>query len=171
FTGSGKEVAVTGSGYQLQGKFKENGDELNLEESPVERKLVAIAAFCNDASIKEGQGEGNQTDKVASKEEKNKKSRKEEEDDGPEITGDPTEAAMLVLGKKAKVKEKEPFSQYKLLDDLPFKSEQKFRATLVETEEGQEIFAIGAPERILELSKEYLSPNGAEKMTDEKKKE
>src|SRR5690606_11723998 len=81
------------------------------------------------------------------------------------------EAEMCELGKKAKEDEKEPYNQYKHLDDLPFRSEQKFRASLVETEEGREMFAIGAPERILELSKEYLSPKGAEKMTDEKKKE
>src|SRR5690606_35166249 len=96
---------------------------------------------------------------------------KEESDDGPEITGDPTEAAMLVIGKKAKIKEKEPYNQYSLLDDLPFESEHKFRASLVETEEGREIFAIGAPERILELSTEFLSAKGPEKMSDEKKKE
>ena len=164
FTGSGKEVAVTGTGYQLEGKFKENGEELNLEESPVERKLLAIAAFCNDASVQE-EDEKRQAEKEINSE------NKDESDDGPEITGDPTEAAMLVIGKKSKIKEKEPYNQYSLLDDLPFKSEHKFRASLVETEEGREIFVIGAPERILELSAEYLSPKGPEKMADEKKKE
>ncbi|MBK6265577.1 HAD-IC family P-type ATPase [Marivirga sp. S37H4] len=323
FTGSGKELAVTGTGYQLEGKFKDNGNEFNLKDNPVESKLLAIAAFCNDAHIKEGDGKeendqhekkpdsGNEQDKPSAKEQKNGKEEtsksdghdknkksgeikteedkekqekssvdsderdkgkqqndmerkekeeeqkkkvdqksesgkekeaqkdkaetksgetdagkkekdqdidvdvevepdkvkidvsvkskkkntneedeeieeeeeeeeeieEEEEDDdndneeGPEIAGDPTEAAMLVVGKKAKVKETEPFNQYKLLDDLPFKSEQKFRASLVDTEEGPEIFAIGAPERILELSTQYLTPEGPKDLTDEKREE
>ncbi|MDR9456942.1 MAG: HAD-IC family P-type ATPase [Salegentibacter sp.] len=164
FTGSGQELSVSGSGYQLEGDFKKEDENINLDKNPVESKLMAIAAFCNNASIK-------------SKEEKEKKeeNRKEDEDkdqdEGPKVTGDPTEAAMLVMSRKAKIKQKEPYKNYKLLDDLPFNSEQKFRASLIETEEGPEIFAIGAPERILELSSHWLSPDGPQEMTDEKREE
>ncbi|RNL94519.1 HAD family hydrolase [Sinomicrobium pectinilyticum] len=154
FTGSGKEITVSGTGYQLEGKFTENSEEFHLKENPVERKLSAIAAFCNDAHIT-----------------RRKKDKTEEHDEEPGVTGDPTEVAMLVLSKKSKIKEKEPYTQYKLLDDLPFKSEQKFRASLVDTGEGPEIFVIGAPERILALSKEYLTPEGPQKLHKEKKKE
>ncbi|WP_372918452.1 HAD-IC family P-type ATPase [Salegentibacter sp.] len=96
---------------------------------------------------------------------------KDEQDQEPEIIGDPTEAAMLVAGKKARIKQTKPYNQYKLLDDIPFKSEQKFRASLIKTEEGSEIFVIGAPERILELSTEYLTQEGPEQLGDEKKQE
>lgn len=163
FSGSGKEVAVTGDGYELEGEFKEGGSKLNWEENPVERKLLSIAAFCNDAHIKEE--EEKKEEKESTSKEKN------EENKGPEIVGDPTEAAMFVIGKKAKIAEKEPFNQYQILDEVPFKSEQKFRASLVDTEEGPEIFAIGAPERILELSTEYLTPDGPQTLDDDKKKE
>ncbi|OEY73472.1 cation-translocating P-type ATPase [Salegentibacter salarius] len=215
FTGNDKEVAVTDNGYQLEGKFKENDRELNLEENPVEQKLIAIAAFCNDAGIK-GEADDIETSKNSSPQEEKKEKKKEKassetkekqgkqktgapaskkeeeeeeeilfeeeeeqernEDDqeseqGPEVTGDPTEAAMFVIGKKAKIKEREPYKNYKLLDDLPFKSEQKFRASLVETEKGPEIFTIGAPERILELSTQYLTPEGTKDLDNEKRKE
>lgn len=289
FTSSGKEIAVSGTGYQLKGEFTENGKILNLEENPVERKLLAIAAFCNDAHL-QSDSEENQTSndppeekedrrelkekEKKLKEEKERPEEKEqdqeedhiepeenngnkperevdqeqksptnserktkgdqeeeeskkqnqdpegeedlnvdvhvdpdkvkinvnikskgkedkkrdieeeeeeeeeveelnqkEEDEVPEITGDPTEAAMLVVSKKAKIKDKEPYSHYQLLDDIPFKSEQKFRASLVKTENGPEIFAIGAPERILELSTEYLTPEGPEQLNDDKKQE
>lgn len=165
FTGSGKEILVSGKGYQLQGKFEEKGEELNLEENPVECKVLAIAAFCNDAHLKE-----EENDKSPEK----TNSTKEDTEDGgkgPKVVGDPTEAAMYVIGRKAKLKEKEPFNNYKLLDDLPFKSEQKYRASLVKTEEGPEIFVIGAPERILDLSTEFLTPEGSEPLGQEKKKE
>lgn len=167
FTGSGREVAVSGKGYQLEGKFEENGEELKLDDSPVERKLLAIAAFCNDASIKE---ERKDEDQEATKGDKNDPET-EGEAEGPAISGDPTEAAMLVVGQKAKMKELEPYDSYEVLDDLPFQSEQKFRASLVETEDGPEIFVIGAPERILELSSAYLTSTGTEKLTEEKRTE
>jgi hypothetical protein len=77
FTGSGKEVTVTGNGYQLEGEFKENGDALKLEENPVEQKLLTIAAFCNDATIK-GEGE-KKTEKKSAQEDKNSE-KKDTED-------------------------------------------------------------------------------------------
>jgi P-type Ca2+ transporter type 2C len=78
---------------------------------------------------------------------------------------------MLVASRKAKIKQKEPFNNYKLLDDIPFKSEQKFRASLVKTEDGREIFAIGAPEKILKLSTQFLTPDGAKDLNDDKRQE
>ncbi|MFO8146005.1 MAG: HAD-IC family P-type ATPase, partial [Gillisia sp.] len=358
FTGNGKEISVTGTGYQLEGEFLENEKELKMEENPVEQKLLVIAAFCNDAHIKGYKGEEDHTDNLTAKKEEDKSEKKkdknqklseveeqktqnkenkqevqkksdkasdskpkekenqegktgqkiletekkkkkdinvdldvkpdkikvnvnlksgesnpqkeegdenkeideslkkreeklinkpevtkkkedetegdnsatdkdldvdvnvdpdevkinvnikpgpkknspikedgeekeerdieeeeeeeeddeeskdeDEEDQGPEVTGDPTEAAMLVAGKKAKIKQSAPFNQYKVLDDIPFKSEQKFRASLVETEDGTEIFAIGAPERILELSTEYLTSDGPEQLSEDKKQE
>jgi P-type Ca2+ transporter type 2C len=84
------------------------------------------------------------------------------------VAGDPTEAAMYVAARKAKIKEQDPYKNYKKIDDLPFNSEQKFRATLIQTEEGPEIFVFGAPERILELSTHWLTENGPEELTDDK---
>ncbi|WP_057937788.1 cation-translocating P-type ATPase [Algoriphagus resistens] len=171
FTGSGRDIAVSGHGYELSGEFKENGNDFNWEENPVERKLLAIANFCNDAHIKNGQNEeripGKKNPTVEAKEQGSK--IEASENDAPKISGDPTEVAMLVMGEKAKVEEREPYSRYKLLDDVPFKSERKFRASLVDTEEGPELFAIGAPERILELSTVYLTVEGPDPLEEEMK--
>ena len=208
FTGSGKEISVTGDGYNLEGKFKENDHELKIEEYPVEKKLITIAAFCNDAGmkgedednreyndqnrekenreIKSSETKKNQTKQKAvasdfrkshrridqiAKEKTKENHRDQKSVDAPEVRGDPTEAAMFVIGEKAKIKEKEPYKNYKILDDLPFKSEQKFRASKIETEEGPEIFVIGAPENILELSTQYLTPKGIQDLDEEKRKE
>ncbi|MFP4368029.1 MAG: cation-translocating P-type ATPase [Candidatus Kapaibacterium sp.] len=149
FSGSGREIDVSGSGYQLKGEFKKNDDTIDIYDYPAESKMMAIAAFCNNAKLK---SEGN-------------KKNKEE----PEITGDPTEAAMLVVAEKAGISEKEPYRDYKLVDDLPFNSEQKFRASLVDTPEGREIFVIGSPEKLLELSDKWLGSDGTEDMDDEKR--
>ena len=159
FTGREKEVAVTGSGYQVKGEFKEDDQNLNWEEHPLEQKLLSIATFCNEAHFKSAQERDVQ----------NKDDSSQEEENETEVVGDPTEVAMMVMGKKAKLKDQEPFSNYKVLDDLPFKSEQKFRASLVETEEGREIFVIGAPEKILDLSTEYYAEEGSKQLQEEMK--
>jgi P-type Ca2+ transporter type 2C len=52
----------------------------------------------------------------------------------------------LLWQEKQELKEQDPYKNYKVIDDLPFNSEQKFRASLVDTGEGKEIFVIGAPE-------------------------
>ncbi len=108
---------------------------------------------------------------IEEEEEEEEEIEEEEEDNEIQVSGDPTEVAMLILGRKAKVKQKEPYSQYQLLDDLPFNSDQKFRASLVKTDNDPEIFVIGAPERILELSSHWLSSNGMQEMTAEKREE
>ncbi|WP_162417128.1 cation-translocating P-type ATPase [Cyclobacterium roseum] len=165
FSGSGKEVGVSGTGYESKGDFKVNDEDLDLENSPIEKKLFAIAAYCNDARLKEedrqrqdGQGE--------------KESEEGSEcNEAEQAEGDPNEVAMLVVGAKAKIKSMSPFDQYKKRDDLAFNSEKKFRASLVDTEDGPEIFVIGAPERLLELSAEYLTSDGSKQLDDEKRKE
>jgi P-type Ca2+ transporter type 2C len=144
FTGSGNELDVSGTGYELEGEFKKGNDTRDPLDNPVESKLMAIADICNNATLEE------ESDKVS---------------------GDPTEAAMLVMGRKSKIREKDFYKQYKRLDDLPFNSEQKFRASLVDTDEGTEVFVIGAPEKILEISNKWLGPDGPEEMTDEKREE
>jgi P-type Ca2+ transporter type 2C len=57
FTGSGKELEVTGDGYRLEGEFKSEDKPVELEEHPVERKMLSIAAFCNNAYINENNEE------------------------------------------------------------------------------------------------------------------
>ncbi len=165
FSGSGNEVSVSGTGYQSKGDFKVNDEDLDLENSPVERKLLAIAAYCNDAKLKEDKGE----DKNGQDEKEDGEESESEKSD--QAQGDPNEVAMLVVGTKANIKSLSPFDQYKILDDLAFNSEKKFRASLVDTEDGPEIFVIGAPERLLEMSSEYLTPDGTKELGDDKKKE
>jgi P-type Ca2+ transporter type 2C len=93
-----------------------------------------------------------------------------EKDKKLKISGDPTEAAMFVLARKGNFPDGDEFNDYKVIDDLPFNSDQKFRASLVKTNKSKEIFAIGAPERILELSSKWLSDEGPVSF-DENKRE
>ncbi len=62
--------------------------------------------------------------------------------------GDQTEIAIKKIVYKLGLE----FDDYQVLDDLPFNSEQKFRATLVENQQEKIILVTGAPEILLELS-------------------
>jgi P-type Ca2+ transporter type 2C len=166
FTGNGEELDVTGTGYRVEGELRK--DDRKTDPGPAGEKLLAIAALCNNASL----AEEDESDK------KDKKDSSEDEDhtdpddvNEEKATGDPTEVAMLILGLKAQIREKEPFSNYRVTDDLPFSSEQKLRASLVDTGQMKEIFVIGAPEKLLELSTHWLSDDGPQEMTEEKKQE
>ncbi|MFP4289572.1 MAG: cation-translocating P-type ATPase, partial [Bacteroidales bacterium] len=148
FTGSGRQLDVGGSGYDLEGDFTSENEKVNVFDDPVESKLMVIGRFCNDASVEIPEGENN------------KQEEEEKKDDYMEVkvSGDPTEVAMLVMARKAKTLEQDRYRKISVIDDLPFNSEQKYRASLVEKEDenDRELFVIGAPERILEKCTHFL---------------
>jgi P-type Ca2+ transporter type 2C len=75
---------------------------------------------------------------------------------------------LLVFSKKTGIEEDEEFNEIQTIDDLPFNSEQKFRATLVKYPENRkEIMVVGAPEKLLDLSTKVLSADNGKDMTDE----
>ncbi len=149
------EFEVTGEGYQLKGEIKRDGEEVSLKDQPLLARMVLIAEGCNDASFKEnGEEEG------------------EEKDDQATVSGDPTEAALLVLAEKTGISREPQYKEFEVIDDLPFNSEQKFRASLVRCpEDRKEIFVVGAPEKLLSLSKEVVSGDGSKKMDKETEEE
>ena len=152
FLGSGKELEVTGTGYAVEGDITHNEEEVSIKDDAVLTKLLFIAEVCNNARLQEQQdkadeGNGNNDDDKA--------------------TGDPTEIALLVLSRKAQAGNDSFLPESEKIDDLPFSSEQKFRATLVDTEGKRELLAVGAPEKILELSSQVLSADGPQELTDE----
>jgi len=132
------DVKVTGEGWKSEGEFQGEGEDLEAME-----KVFEIAAHCHNSTIsltEKGQHE---------------------------ITGDPTEAAFLVLSKKAgKTKDLE------IVEDVPFSSKNKFRSTLVEKENKSIRFYLGAPEEILNRSIFKRGKNGEKsKLTEKEKKQ
>ncbi|RIJ41897.1 cation-translocating P-type ATPase [Pontibacter oryzae] len=152
FLGDGTELEVTGTGYALEGELKSNGQHIYAKQNPVLLKLLLIAKVCNNASL------GEQKPGMASGVNE------------PDVSGDPTELALLVLAHKALDHTPDALPEVNVLDDLPFNSEQKFRATLVQQNETQEIYVVGAPEKILKLSNHILTENGPQELTEELRK-
>lgn len=145
------EYSVTGEGYEMQGEVKSGDSEVSIKDNPLLAKSIVIAGNCNAASIK---------------------AENEDNDKEPEVAGDPTEAAMLVLCQKTCLKEESPFKDIEVLDDLPFNPGNKFRASLVSyPDESREMLFVGAPEKILSLSSKFITENGDKKMDDKTSKE
>jgi P-type Ca2+ transporter type 2C len=140
FNGTEK-VEVTGSGWEPSGSFYQGKVKVSPLENHVLSKLFHVAALCNNSKlIKENQGH--------------------------KIIGDPTEAALIVLAEKAGLKS--DLIQEKKIDDLPFNSELKYRASLVSKEKKQELYVIGAPEVIISRSNYFLTENGTKRKFNDK---
>lgn len=149
YPGNGKEYEVSGDGYEIEGQIKTGNERVSISNDPMLAKMVVIAAKCNDASIE-----------------------KENEDGAPEISGDPTEVALMVLSEKTRLNETEPFKDIERIDDLPFNSEQKFRASLINyPDDHKEMVFVGAPEKMLSISTQLLETDGPVTLSDDKKTE
>jgi len=150
FLPDGNVFNVSGTGYKTEGDVKneENEEPGQIKDNKLLRKVALIGNVCNTATI----------------------SKPEEEEKEPEVSGDPTEVSLLVFSKKTGIEEDEEFNDVKTIGDLPFNSEQKFRATLVEYPENRrEIMVVGAPEKLLDLSTKVLTGDNGEDLTDEKR--
>lgn len=115
---------VSGNGYAPEGEIggRRLGNEAPPE--PALRETLLAAALCNDAGLfKEGRHW--------------------------QISGDPTEAALLVAARKAGLDEHTLLSLYPRQDELPFDSARQYMATLHRGDGGLVVYAKGALEKLL----------------------
>jgi len=120
----GHEYRFSGIGYGPAGEIEHDGTRLAEMPPPLEELLI-IALLCNDAALRP-------------------------EGDGWAITGDPTEAALVVAGRKGGLDDHELRTRHGRLDVIPFESDTKFMATLNRMEGGHRILLKGAPEIVLD---------------------
>ena len=143
-----KEVKVTGEGWNPEGEFYIDNKIISpLEDNDLD-KLLHIAEICNQAELSH---EKNDVDKY-------------------EIIGDPTEGGLVVLAEKAGLRQEIVSRDERKLDDMPFNSDMKLRASLVQLKDEKQIYTVGAPEKIIEKC-DYILENGEKKELTKKKKE
>lgn len=128
---------ISGEGWSPIGNFHREGVITEIESKSGLIQLLLTAAFSNNSDI-----------------------HHEEKQDAYQLLGDPTEGALLALARKGGIFPKK-MSQIVKLDDLPFSSGIKMRATLVKQEQKKMLLIIGAPEKILEASQHYLEDENA----------
>ncbi len=152
FDGDGREYEVSGQGYELEGAItrQEQTVQLSHNHFPL-HQLLTIAFFCNKAALR----------------------RKNEQGEPPEleVEGDPTEVALRILGEKSGIRETAAFREAEILDDIPFNSEQKFRATLIRHNGRTDMLVVGAPEVILEKSTQRLRDEGPQPLNEDSRRD
>ncbi len=108
-----------------------------------EKRLATAMALCNDAEM----------------------------DDAGEITGEPTEAALVAWAAKLDLKKNTLKSQLVRCGEAPFDSGRKMMSTLHKTAEGVSQFTKGAPDVVIEKCTTYLKDGKAVPMTAEYRSE
>ena len=133
----GAVFTVDGVGYEPAGQLQRNAFVIDPHDHPVLAELARTAALCNDAELKNADGDWR-------------------------VEGDPMEGALLAFAGKAGV-DAEPARQYwARIDTLPFDPGRKFMATLHHGREGNAgIFVKGAPEALLALCCDERTEDGA----------
>jgi magnesium-transporting ATPase (P-type) len=127
----GRRYEVTGTGYGGHGEIRAGEQPADLDGDEVLRLALSAAVLCNEATAIEG------------------------EDDGElEVTGDPTEIALLVAGTKAGLFRDELEEERPRVAAIPFDAERRFAATFHRDDGRELVFVKGAPERVLAMCAE-----------------
>ncbi|MCE7739243.1 MAG: cation-translocating P-type ATPase [Candidatus Heimdallarchaeota archaeon] len=138
WTLQGKTI-VGGSGYLLEGEFTQDGKTIDPLEEPVLNQLIETVYHCNNSGVL----------------------RNEEHID---IKGDPTEAALVVLGDKAGFSKEK---LYKRDHEIFFDSDRK-RMTTIHEKDGK-LFAYmkGSPPVVITRCNSAMKDGKNQKMTKE----
>ena len=130
---AGEGYAVGGHGYAPEGAITH--DEMPAGVDGALREALIAGALCNDASLRHEHGQW-------------------------QITGDPTEAALIVAARKGGLDEHTLGALFPRRDVLPFDANRQFMATAHEGDGQGVVYVKGALERLLPLCVDQLSANG-----------
>jgi Ca2+-transporting ATPase len=144
FLPSGRKIHVSGSGYSHHGEFLENNAKIEPARDECLTEFFTAAALCNDA-----------------------KYTFNKESAAWKPIGDPTEVSLLMMILKGGINPEKLRSHFKKLGEIPFNSESKMMAVLVEREGVKTVYIKGAPESILRLCKSVRYGKSNRPLNDE----
>ena len=137
-----KEFDVDGSGYAPEGKISHEGEVIDSHDQI--ELLMTIASLSNDANLIERSGTY-------------------------EITGDPTEGAMLTLSEKWGIVQEDLNEAHPRIDEIPFDSDRKMMTTFHKIEDSFYAMTKGAPDIIIKNSSKIMIDGKLEDFTEDKK--
>ncbi|MBD3366731.1 MAG: HAD-IC family P-type ATPase, partial [Candidatus Eisenbacteria bacterium] len=143
----GDVFEVTGEGYDPEGTIlKLGGGELS--ETPESlRSLLEVGVLANNARI-------------------------HRVEDHWQADGNPSEAALLVAARKARLDVDALRDRFERIDEVPFSSDRKYMATLHGTTDGKRRAAAkGAPDRLLDYASGVLLDGEVSELTEERRDE
>jgi Ca2+-transporting ATPase len=141
-------IDVTGTGYSPEGNFEINHTTINPNDIPELLMALKIGIFCNSAELHPTHNHLKNWN----------------------ITGDPTEGALLTVAGKANLFKQDLETENPLLSEIPFDSERKRMSVARQTHEGPVLFIKGAADIILAHSESILLNGKIESLTIERKK-
>ncbi|OGY37802.1 MAG: hypothetical protein A3E36_02305 [Candidatus Andersenbacteria bacterium RIFCSPHIGHO2_12_FULL_45_11b] len=134
---NGSYYAVSGSGYSASGDITAEATGKTAADSPEVQLAARAAAFCANAHITYS-----------------------EDTKEWSVAGDPTDAALLVFGEKARVFRNDLLSTYPLLHEIPFSYEKKYHATVHNVDGRAFTAVVGSPDEVMALCRTRWSPDG-----------
>ncbi len=129
----GEGYALSGHGYSPEGDIRH--DEMAADMGGALRECLVAGALCNDASLRSEHGRWL-------------------------ITGDPTEAALLVAARKGGLDEHTLNALLPRVDVLPFDANRQYMATAHAPDGEHILYVKGALERLLPLCVDQLASDG-----------
>ncbi|MBK8121156.1 MAG: HAD-IC family P-type ATPase [Sulfuritalea sp.] len=140
----GQVFGVSGQGYQPEGEMLPQGT-IVVSPAPTVgkpaggalRETLLAGALCNDAALYHEKQQW-------------------------QITGDPTEAALLVVARKGGLDETTLRKEFPREDELPFDSARQTMATLHHVESRSVLYVKGAIEKLLPACRGMLAADGSE---------
>jgi Ca2+-transporting ATPase len=138
---NGEIIEVSGSGYEPVGTLRFGAAAVQAENHPALTQAARIAMLCNDAALEKVEGHWT-------------------------VRGDPTEGALVVLGRKVGIDPGELAAAYPRVAEMPFSSETKRMSTFHQTPDGILMCVKGAVERLLPRAPKMLTADGEAAMND-----
>ena len=139
-------IQVSGVGYIPEGQFIKNQSLIQPEKDHNLMHLLTIATACNNANIIK-------------------------EDGHHLITGDPTEAALLVAAKKTGIDRHHLEDTMPRLHEFPFDSTRKMMSTIIKQKNSQLVCVKGAPDEILKKCRKIVIQNSIIHLTEQRKRQ
>jgi len=129
--------SVTGGGYEPFGEVLLNQKVADVAGNSALTECLKAGLLCNDAQLVQADGRW-------------------------QAEGDPTEAALIAVARKAGFLETDLATSHPRLDAIPFESEHQFMATLHDGSHGRQrvIYKKGSVERLLDQCENALSGDG-----------
>ncbi|MFN8204383.1 MAG: HAD-IC family P-type ATPase [Solirubrobacteraceae bacterium] len=124
----GRRYEVTGGGYEIAGAVLDGDAPADLEADEPLRMALLAGALCNEAAVIAPEGAAEF-----------------------EVTGDPTEIALLIAAAKAGLYVDELTDELPRTGDIPFDSETRYAASFHQQGDATLVLVKGAPERVLDM--------------------
>ncbi len=147
----GVSYDVSGDGYEPFGGFSRQRSQVNPLKDPDLSRVLHIAALCNNASFAYDSAKGKKT--------------------GPEIGGNPTEAALLVCAAKAGLWRRKLERDYQRIEEFPFSADKKYMSVICRHGRTIQLLVKGAPERVLAACTAVMEGGKVKKLDDGRRRQ